>query len=130
MDPFASALEQAAAVRRKDIRPRELVEMYLQRIERLNPGLNHYWEVTAAEALALADEAERAADGGGVLNGVPMSIKAQVALAGHPWTLGAFQMKDFMPPEESFVVKRYRQERMPILGITTMSEFGSRPITE
>lgn len=129
MDPFASALEQAEAVRKRDVRPRELVEMYLQRIERLNPNLNHYWETTPETAFALADEAEKNPDGG-PLTGVPISIKAQVALDGHPYTMGAFQLRDFRPGQESFVVKRFKQERMPILGITTMSEFGSRPLTE
>ncbi len=130
MDPFASALDQAAAVRRREVRPRELVEMYLRRIERYNPQLNHYWEVTADEAFAMADEAERNLDAAGALTGVPMSLKAQMALTGHPYTLGAFQLRDLQPPEDSFVVGRFKQERMPILGITTMSEFGSRPVTE
>jgi amidase len=129
MDPFASALEQAAAVRSRQVRPRELVEMYLRRIERHNPRLNHYWEVTAEEALSAAEAAEQSSDGG-PLRGVPISIKAQVALKGHPYTLGAFQLRDLMPPEDSFVVRRFKEELMPILGITTMSEFGSRPITE
>ena len=57
MDPFASALDQAAAVRRREVRPRELVEGYLRRFERYNPRLNHYWEVTADDDLAMADEA-------------------------------------------------------------------------
>lgn len=129
MDPFASALEQAAAVRRREVRPRELVEMYLRRIEKHNPRLNHYWEVTADEALRMADDAERNLDGG-VLQGVPISVKAQMAVLGHPFTDGAFQWRDRMPPEDSFVVRRFKAEGMPILGITTMSEFGSRPLTE
>ena len=129
MDPFASALESAALVRRREVRPRELVEMYLGRIERLNPRLNHYWEVTAEEALEAADAAERE-PGSGALAGVPVSVKAQVALAGHPFTHGAFQLRDSTASEDSFVVARFRAERMPILGITTMSEFGSRPLTE
>src|SRR5438105_9067350 len=110
MDPFASALEQAAAVRSREVRPRELVQMYLERIERLNPELNHYWEVTSDLAIEMADEAERTlSDGsGGVLQGVPISVKAQVALTGHAFTMGAFQLHDFMPPEDSFVVKRFR----------------------
>lgn len=129
MDPFASALDQAAAIRAREVRPRELVEMYLRRIEKHNPRLNHYWEVTAEEALAAADLAERDPKGG-VLHGVPISLKAQMALKGHPYTLGAAQLRGLMPPEDSFVVRRFKEERMPILGITTMSEFGSRPVTE
>jgi amidase len=130
MDPFASALDQAAAVRRREVRPRELVEMYLRRIERHNPELNHYWEVTADLALEMADEAEQHVDDGGPLNGVPVSLKAEEALGGHPFTNGAFQLRDFIAPADSFVAKRLKEERLPILGITTMSEFGTRPVTE
>lgn len=130
MDPFASALDQAAAIRRREVRPRELVEMYLGRIERHNPELNHYWEVTADLALQLADEAEQHLDDGGILNGVPISLKAEEALAGHAWTNGAFQLRDHVVDQDSFIAKQLKAERLPILGITTMSEFGSRPITE
>ena len=131
MDPFASALDQAAAIGRREVRPRELVEMYLRRIEKHNPRLNHYWEVTADEALQMADEAERTLDApAGPLHGVSVSLKAEEALAGHAWTNGAFQLREAMPPEDSFVAKRLKVGRQPILGITTMSEFGSRPLTE
>jgi amidase len=130
MDPFASALDQAAAVRRREVRARELVEMYLRRIERHNPELNHYWEVTGELALELADDADRHLDDGGLLNGVPISLKAEEALEGHPFTNGAFQLRDLIAPHDSFVARRLKAERLPILGITTMSEFGSRPVTE
>ena len=130
MDPFTSALDQAAAIRRREVRPRELVEMYLDRIERHNPKLNHYWEVTADLALQMADDAEAHTDDGGVLNGVPVSLKAEEPLEGHAATFGAFQMRDLMAPADSFIAKRLKEERLPILGITTMSEFGSRPVTE
>ena len=43
MDPFASALEQAAAVRRREVTALELVNMYLDRIERHNAKLNAFW---------------------------------------------------------------------------------------
>ena len=45
-----AALEQAALVRAGDVSPLELVELYLERIERLDPQLNAY--VTVDDALA------------------------------------------------------------------------------
>ncbi|HEX6488295.1 MAG TPA: amidase [Candidatus Dormibacteraeota bacterium] len=129
MDPFASALDQAAAIRRREVRPRELVEMYLRRIERYNPQLNHYWEVTADLALKMADQAEAVREGG-VLHGVTVSLKAEEPLEGHAATFGAFQLRNLIAPHDSFIAKRLKEEQMPILGITTMSEFGSRPLTE
>ena len=61
---------------------------------------------------------------------MPISVKAQQALLGHPFTNGAFQLRDLMPPADSFVVGRFKAGHLPILGLTTMSEFGSRPLTE
>ncbi len=129
MDPFASALEQGAAVRRREVRPRELVEMYLERIERLNPRLNAYWLTTAELALAQADSAEREpADG--PLHGVPVSVKDLTAIAGYPLTYGSRAFEHNVPDLDYFVVSRLKAESCPILGKTTTPEFGSRPVTE
>ena len=51
---FAPALELAARVRAGDVSPLELVELYLERIERLDPQLNAYVTVDADGARAAA----------------------------------------------------------------------------
>ncbi len=131
MDPFASALDQAAAVRRREVSARELVDMYLERIERCNPALNAYVHLTPELARAQAAEVEaKLAAYPGPLAGVPISVKDQVSVAGHPTTLGARALRDNVFDVDSFVVTRIREEGLPILGKTNMSEFGSRPVTE
>jgi amidase len=40
---FAPALEQAQLIRRREVSPLELVELYLERIQRLDPN----WGVTS-----------------------------------------------------------------------------------
>ena len=42
MDPFSSALELADAVRRKEVSPTELVDLYLERADRLDPQVNAF----------------------------------------------------------------------------------------
>jgi amidase len=42
IDPFTPAVELAAAVRRKDVSPVELVDLYLDRMDRLDGRLNAY----------------------------------------------------------------------------------------
>ena len=54
---FAGAARQAEMVRAKEVSPRELVELYLERIGRIDPGLNAYRTVFGERALAEADEA-------------------------------------------------------------------------
>ena len=87
MDPFASALDQAAAIRRRDVSSAEITRAYLERIERLNPSLNAYVLITPELALEQAGAAD-AANTGQPLCGVPVSVKDLVSVAGHPTTLG------------------------------------------
>ncbi len=120
MDPFASGLDQAAAVRRREVSSTELTRSYLQRIERLT---------TPELALEQAKTAD-AANIGYPLRGVPTSIKDLVSLAGYPWTFGSKAFEDFTMTMDSFPVARLKEEGCPILGKTNLSEFGTRPTTE
>src|ERR1700674_5780766 len=74
MDPFASALDQAAAVRRREVSSKEITQAYLERIDRLNPRLNAYVLLTPELALEQAAAVD-AANIGHPLTGVPVSIK-------------------------------------------------------
>jgi amidase len=126
MDPFASALEQAAAVRRREVSATELVDAYLERIERLNPRLNAFWLTTAE----LAREQAAAPAPAGPLAGAPTSVKDLTAMAGHPHTFGSRAFEDNVATVDAFVVRRMKEAGTPILGRTTTPEFGSRPVTE
>jgi amidase len=134
MDAFASALEQAGWIRRREVSPLELVTLYLDRIERYNGDLNAFCLLTPELALEQAAAAERAlaSDGSsnGLLCGVPVSIKDLHSLAGYPTTLGsrafAGQVLDF----DYFPVARLKAAGCPIVGKTTTSEFGVRSSTE
>jgi len=125
MDAFASALDHAAAIRRGDYGSDDLTRLYLERIERLKPALNHYVLVTAELALEMARSGA-----GGPLAGVPVSIKDLVSLAGHPTTFGSRALAGLELPYDSYVVARLREAGCPILGKTNTSEFGTRPVTE
>src|SRR5256714_4024981 len=126
MDPFASALEQAAAVRRREVSARELVDAYLERIELLNPRLNAYWLTTPELAREQADHV--APDG--PLAGAATSVKDLVAMAGYPLTFGSRAFEDQVAAVDAFLVTRMKAAGTPILGRTTTPEFGSRPVTE
>jgi amidase len=129
MDPYASALEQAAAIRRRDISSVELTKAYLNRIEKLNPKLNAYVLTTPEVALAQAHAADEIR-AGPPLHGVSVSIKDLVSLAGYPMTMGSKAFEDYTLPIDFFPVSRLKDEGCPILGKTNLSEFGTRPTTE
>src|SRR2546425_190297 len=129
MDPFASALDQAAAVRRREVSSAELTRAYIERIERLNPRLNAYVLTTPELALEQAKAAD-AANIGYPLRGVPTSIKDNVSLAGYPITFGSRAFEDYTLPMDFFPVARIKEEGCTILGKTNLSEFGTRPTVE
>src|SRR3954447_23044199 len=88
---FAGPGTLASLVRRGEVRPRELVELYLRRIEALDPQLNAFRVTLAEQALAEAD----AGGAEGALAGVPIAVKDDVALAGQSTTKGS---RSFGPP--------------------------------
>ena len=61
---FAGAARQAELIRSREVSARELTELYLERIERLDPQLNAYRVVFAERALAEADQADAPRQGG------------------------------------------------------------------
>ncbi len=83
---FAGIARQAELIRAGEVSSRELVELYLERIERLDPELNAFTEVLAERALAEAEaaDARRVAndDGDQPLLGVPIAIKDNVDVEG------------------------------------------------
>src|SRR5262249_56093727 len=76
--PFRSARHLSAAIRRGDVSSRELLDLYLSRIERLNPSLNAVVTLDVEGARRAAEAADAALARGqvlGPLHGVPLTIK-------------------------------------------------------
>src|SRR4051794_27572522 len=94
MDPFTPATDLAAAVRRGEISPVELAELYLGRIDKLDPELNAFCFRDDDRVLAWARKAEAAVTraSGGTLppfHGVPLPIKDLNRVEGWPTTYGS-----------------------------------------
>jgi amidase len=117
----------AELVRKKEIKPTELVEEAISRIEKLNPQLN-------AVIYKMYELARKAADGDlpdGPFKGVPFLMKdIMMAYAGVPLTSGSRFFKDFVPDHDSELVKRFKAAGIIVVGKTNTPEFGLVPITE
>jgi len=122
---FAGAARLAELLRRGEVTPRELVELYVRRIERLDPKLGAFVSIRAEAALAEADAAlERLRAGeSGPLLGVPVAVKDNVDLAGEVTGHGT-GANDTPVRSDSEVVRRLRLAGAPILGKTTMPELA------
>ncbi|HWE09306.1 MAG TPA: amidase family protein [Solirubrobacteraceae bacterium] len=121
---FAGPLALAAMVREGQVQPRELVELYLRRIEALDPQLNAFRVVVAEQALAEADRADRT----GPLAGVPIGVKDEMEMAGQVASRGT---RSYGPPADAdhVVVRRLRAAGAIPVGITNAPELMIFPWT-
>ncbi len=125
--PFMSAAATASAIRAKEVSSVEVVQAYLERIDRLDPILKAYITVCREEALAAAGRLDSdLARGGaaGSLAGVPVAVKDQFQTAGILTTNGSKVYQDFVPTEDATVISRIKQAGGILLGKLNMSELA------
>ncbi len=130
---FRTATELAALIRTRKLSPQELVQAYLDRIERLNPHLNAYVTVCTEHALAEAHAAEQALMTGkplGALHGVPFAVKDLLFTNGVRTTGGSRCYADYLPTQDAIAVERLRAAGAILLGKTNTPEFGFKSSTE
>ena len=122
------ATAQALLVREKSVKPSELVDATITRIERLNPKLNAI--VTEMFDRARAEATVAAADG--PFAGVPFLLKDLLAeYAGVPLTEGsAFLDGRYTPRADSELTRRLRRAGLIVVGKTNTPELGILPTTE
>ena len=130
---YASIEEIASLFRKRKLSPVELTALILARIERLNPKLNAYINVTSELALIQAKRAEaelcspRSRKGHrdlGPLHGIPISLKDNIYTAGIRTTAGSKILRDFIPLHDARVVTQLLQTGAVVLGKTNMHEFA------
>ena len=130
---FTPAWRLRTMIAGKEISPVELTELYLRRIETLNPELNAYLTVDAERALSSAKSAETAVLRGeplGLLHGLPISVKDLMYTEGLITTRGSLVYQDFVPDRDSLEVERVRRAGAVIIGKTNTPEFGLRASCE
>lgn len=127
-----SAREQAAAIRRRELSPVDIIEHYLSRIDRLGEQVGAFVTVTAQIARDQAKAAEKAVGEGHVspLLGVPLPIKDLNMVKDVPMTLGSSAFEDFIGFTDDHVVTLLRGAGAILLGKTNTPEFGLPCYTE
>ena len=127
-DPVGRPIaELAVDIRDRRISPVDLVQAFLNRIERLEPSLHAYLEVTGAGALREAQKAEREVAAGrwrGPLHGIPFAVKDLIDTRGVATTCASLIHRDRIPVEDATVVARLRNAGAVLLGKLVMTEFA------
>lgn len=124
---FWSATRQAAGIRAGQFKSRELLELLVDRIERINPALNAVVTLDLPTAREAADGADRMlADGdiAGPLHGVPITIKDALETAGMRSTGGATELTDNVPGRDAPVVAALRNAGAIVFGKTNLPRWS------
>ncbi|MEJ8836381.1 amidase [Ramlibacter sp. AN1133] len=127
----ATAVDIAAAVRRRDITAVAVMREFLDRIERLEPRLNTFATLTADAALQQAHHVDKLIAGArdpGPLAGVPVSVKDLIAVKGVRQAFGSKLLADNVAQHDAPSVERLRHAGACIVGKSTTSELGSKAV--
>ncbi len=117
----------AELVRKKQVKPSELVEESIARIEALNPRLN----AVIGKMYDQARDAAKARLPRGPFHGVPILMKDLLyACKGAPLMNGSRFYRGYVPDHDCELVKRLRQAGVVIVGKASTPEFGLTPFTE
>ena len=126
----ATIPEVAAAMEDGRVTAERLVELCLARIEAYDdrgPRLNAVITVNPeARTRARGLDAERRESGArSPLHGIPVVLKDNLDTADLPTTAGSFLLRDSLPPDDAFLVRRLREAGAIVLAKVNLSEFAS-----
>jgi amidase len=128
---YAGLARQAELVRAREVSSAELVDVCLERIERIDPELNSFRIVFEERARAEARQADGRTGAGDErpLLGVPVAIKDNIDTAGELTTNGS---AGYGAPAErdAEMVRRLREAGAIVIGKTHLPELAIFPVTE
>ncbi len=120
---FQSATELVRAIQDRRISSLELLELYIERFERLNPVINAIVATDFENARRRARQADDALSKNeywGVLHGLPITIKDSIEVTGMPCTSGAPELKNNLPGRNADVVQALLDAGAIVFGKTNL----------
>ncbi len=122
---YTGARKLARMLRTRKVSATEVMQAFIARIERMNPGLNALVTFLPEEALKAAKALDRRRGPRGLLAGLPIAYKDLVPTRGIRTTLGSPVYRDNVPMEDHALVERLRAADAITIGKTNTPEFGA-----
>jgi amidase len=125
---YKSAMELAEEIREGKITSTQLLDIYLERVERYNGRINAVVAMEVKAARKRAAEADKATAQGkswGPLHGLPMTVKDVYEVVGMPATAGDPKLKNHMPKRNAIAVQRLIDAGAIIYGKTNTPYFAA-----
>ncbi len=123
----APAVNLAEAIRSKQVSSRELLDGYLERIDRLGEPVNAVVTLDIDRAKAAATAADDATVRGelkGPLHGLPVTIKDAIETEGIRSTGGAVELSDHVPAADAPAVARLKAAGAIVFGKTNLPRWS------
>lgn len=127
VDLTAPFSELVAALENRSVSSRELLELHLERIDRLDRTIGAVVTLEPERAMTEAAAVDEARAGGrelGPLAGLPITVKDAIATAGIRSTGGAAELRDHVPDEDATVVARVREAGAILFGKTNLPRWS------
>ena len=121
------ARQLAAALAAGELASRELLGLYLDRVDRLNGPVNAVVTLDPEKALEdarVADDARARGESRGPLHGLPITIKDAIEVGGVRSTGGAVELTDHVPVADAPAVARLRAAGAIVFGKTNVPRWS------
>jgi len=128
-----TAAEQRKALLNKEVSAVELVNEEYKRIEEIDATIGAYNSLCKEQAIATAKEVdEKIAKGETLpaLAGIPLALKDNINLKDTKTTASSKILENFVSPYDATVVKKLKENYIPILGKVNLDEFAMGSSTE
>jgi aspartyl-tRNA(Asn)/glutamyl-tRNA(Gln) amidotransferase subunit A len=130
---YVSATDALRLFRSKELSPVELMKGVIERAEKVEPKINAFADTHYESALQTARAAEARYAGKGesprALEGLPVAVKEEAAIAGQKNTLGSLALKNVIADHTSVFVQRILDAGGIVHARTTTPEFACAPVT-
>jgi len=121
------ATSMAILIKKKEVTPRELLELSFQQLEKVNPTLN---AITNFREEAVLQEAVNVNINNGPFAGVPFLLKDTQPQEGEKVTSGSKLLQTMIAEQDSNLVAKFREAGLLLMGHTNAPEFALKNITE
>jgi amidase len=124
-----TVMEMQNKMKSGDVSSKQLVQIYLERIKKIDGKLNSIIEINP-DALAIADQMDKERASGKIrsmMHGIPLVIKDNIDTSDKmKTTAGSLALADApTPKQDAFVVQKMREAGAVLIGKTNLSEWAN-----
>lgn len=123
-----SIVKLSKEIKERNIKPTDLVNYYLEAIDKYNPKLNSFITILKEHSLQEAEKAENELKNGiyrGPLHGIPFSVKDIIAVKNVRLTAGSKILSDHISKSDSTIIKRMKKAGSILIGTNNLNEFAA-----